>query len=319
MAGYSRMVYFEIIQYDRLSLIQYGIMWRNQTKEYSHYLVKFDDGGLLIVPRSRILEEGRIAENGKYKVQYNKPEDVSDAVIIKTGDYLTLSRLKREMGQKKKDEHQKNPSTIPTPKRTLTTSRLPQPKRKKMASVIRRTTLESFSSNDPRDLSISNVSSSSYSTSSTPESVFQASSRIPVPVRVTVPRDVESPSTSEEQSLLQALPDLQDCEITCRQLFRTPNRNRQKTLSAVERYMKTMNKKQHELQLEVKGLRQELKDMNNLVLLILQRLPLMARDKISRYHQYLVPSPPHRRCQRLKLTHQNLVISHRNFVFLLKI
>lgn len=70
---------------------------RANTKEYSHFLVKWDSGDepeYLVVPRSQILSEGRIKLQERYNTIWgDSTTDADDALVISTGDWLDLRKL----------------------------------------------------------------------------------------------------------------------------------------------------------------------------------------------------------------------------------
>jgi hypothetical protein len=62
---------------------------RADTKEYSHFLVKWDSGDepeYLVIPRSKILSEGRIKLQERYNTIWgDSTTDADDALVISTG------------------------------------------------------------------------------------------------------------------------------------------------------------------------------------------------------------------------------------------
>ena len=72
---------------------------RTQTKQYGHFLVKWDGNGketeYLVVQRSKILDEGRI----KFGETYNticgdsSATDADDVQVIATGEWLEMRKL----------------------------------------------------------------------------------------------------------------------------------------------------------------------------------------------------------------------------------
>ena len=70
---------------------------RADTKEYSHFLVKWDSGDepeYLVIPRSKILSEGRIKLQERYNTIWgDSTTDADDALVISTGDWLDMRKF----------------------------------------------------------------------------------------------------------------------------------------------------------------------------------------------------------------------------------
>ena len=70
---------------------------RANTKEYSHFLVKWDSGDepeYLVVPGSKILSEGRFKLQERYNTIWgDSTTDAVDALAIFTGDWLDTRKL----------------------------------------------------------------------------------------------------------------------------------------------------------------------------------------------------------------------------------
>lgn len=73
---------------------------RAATREYSHFLVKYDDeyGTMYTCPRAKNIEVGRIRIGQQYPVQYgNTTSQPEIATVLDTGDYMSMKKKQTEM------------------------------------------------------------------------------------------------------------------------------------------------------------------------------------------------------------------------------
>jgi hypothetical protein len=104
---------------------------RADTKEYSHFLVKWDSGDepeYLVVPRSKILSEGRIKLQERYNTIWgDSTTDADDALVISTGDWLDLRKLLKTYQNAEPD----SPDSISSSSSSSPELHVPQPERQK--------------------------------------------------------------------------------------------------------------------------------------------------------------------------------------------
>ena len=65
---------------------------RSNTKEFTNFLVLFDDNLQKVVTRSKILTDGRICVNDRYTVIWGNPDQADEATIFATGEWIDLTR-----------------------------------------------------------------------------------------------------------------------------------------------------------------------------------------------------------------------------------
>lgn len=65
---------------------------RSNTKEFTNFLVLFDDDLQKVVNRSKILNDGRVRVNDRYTVIWGNPDQADAAKIIATGEWIDLTR-----------------------------------------------------------------------------------------------------------------------------------------------------------------------------------------------------------------------------------
>lgn len=65
---------------------------RSNTKEFTNFLVLFDDDLQKVVNRSKILTDGRVRVNDRYTVIWGNTDQADEAKIIVTGEWIDLTR-----------------------------------------------------------------------------------------------------------------------------------------------------------------------------------------------------------------------------------
>ena len=71
---------------------------RAATREYSHFLVKYDDDTLYTCGRVKIITEGRVRVGERYEVVYGTSTNNNEyATVIDTGDYLQMKNKEAEL------------------------------------------------------------------------------------------------------------------------------------------------------------------------------------------------------------------------------
>lgn len=89
---------------------------RLQTKEFNDFLVKFEDGKLLVCNRSRILTDGRVRVTESYNVVWGKREDDrAFAEIIDSGPWSSLRSKQIEMEGQARTEESPTSSPVNSP------------------------------------------------------------------------------------------------------------------------------------------------------------------------------------------------------------
>ena len=73
---------------------------RAATREYSHFLVKYDDSILYTCPRVKIQTDGRVRIGSRYPVIYDNSTDQPEtATVVDTGDYLQMKKEEAELSE----------------------------------------------------------------------------------------------------------------------------------------------------------------------------------------------------------------------------
>ncbi|CAC5379420.1 unnamed protein product [Mytilus coruscus] len=71
---------------------------RAATREFSHFLVRYDDGTLYACPRVKVNIEGLVRIGEHYSVTYGSSSDTPETVeVLDTGDYLTMKSRETEL------------------------------------------------------------------------------------------------------------------------------------------------------------------------------------------------------------------------------
>ncbi|VDI52374.1 Hypothetical predicted protein [Mytilus galloprovincialis] len=82
---------------------------RAATREFSHFLVRYDDGTLYTCPRVKVNIEGRVRIGERYPVTYGSSVETPEtAEVLDTGDYILMKSREKELNIT-------SPSLPPTP------------------------------------------------------------------------------------------------------------------------------------------------------------------------------------------------------------
>lgn len=116
---------------------------RAATREYSHFLVKYDDSILYTCPRVKILTDGRVRIGSQYPVIYgNSTDQPETALVVDTGDYLQMKKKEAELSEPDSSSTRHSPiNSSPhspaqsSPQSTVSTSPFKLHKRKRNYAV----------------------------------------------------------------------------------------------------------------------------------------------------------------------------------------
>jgi len=102
---------------------------RAATREYSNFLVRYDDATYYTCSRVKILTDGRVRIGEKYQVVYGtSTNDPEFATILETGSYIDLKKQQTELEQQ---ENQPSPPESPQPSPPASPQTTPSPPRKR--------------------------------------------------------------------------------------------------------------------------------------------------------------------------------------------
>lgn len=100
---------------------------RAATREYSNFLVRYDDATYYTCSRVKILTDGHVCIGEKYQVVYGtSTNDPEFATILETGSYIDLKKQQTEL-----EQQENQPSPPESPPASPQTTPSPPRKRKK--------------------------------------------------------------------------------------------------------------------------------------------------------------------------------------------